>query len=84
VFDAIGVTSKCGGKNLDRNCTIKPGVAGAIPLAHPTRAQGREDFVWAEFGTGGYSHEVGRNYSACERRECYPRDLEAITPRCIV
>jgi hypothetical protein len=55
-IEAIGITSKCGRKNLDRNRTIKPGVAGAIPLAHPTRAQGREDFVGAESGTGGYSH----------------------------
>jgi hypothetical protein len=55
-IEPVGVTSKCGRKNLDRNRTIKPGVAGAIPLAHPTRAQGREDFVGAESDTSGYSH----------------------------
>lgn len=63
-IEAVGVTSKCGRKNPDRNRTINPGVADAIPLAHPARAQGREDFVGAESGTDGYSHGVGRNYSA--------------------
>jgi hypothetical protein len=37
---AIGVTGKCGRKNLDRNRAIQPRVAGAIHLPHPTRAQG--------------------------------------------
>ena len=52
-IEAIGVTSKCGRKNLDRNRTIEPCIAGAVHLPHPTGTQGGEDFVGAEFGAGG-------------------------------
>jgi len=52
-IEAIRIIGKCGRKNLDRNRTIEPRIAGAVHLPHPTGAQGAEDFVGAEFGAGG-------------------------------
>jgi hypothetical protein len=37
-----------GGEHLDRNLAAEPGVARAVDLAHPTRAEAREDLVHAE------------------------------------
>ena len=38
-------------KNLDRDRSFKPGVAGAVDFAHAPGAQRRNDFVRAEFCT---------------------------------
>ena len=41
--------AKRGGQDLDGDVAIQLGVARAVDLAHAARAQGSDDFVWAEF-----------------------------------
>ena len=45
------------GKNLDGDVAAEARLAGAVDLAHPTRAEGGEDLVRTEAGAGGQSHE---------------------------
>ena len=42
--------------NLDGDSTIQPRVAGFVHLAHPTRADGRENFVGSEAGSRSQRH----------------------------
>jgi len=43
-------------KNLDRHVAIELPIPGAVDLAHPTRAERREDFVGAETRAGRECH----------------------------
>ena len=43
-------------RNFDGDIAAKARVVGAIHLAHPARADGREDLVRAEFVAGGKRH----------------------------
>ena len=45
--------------HFDRDIPIQPGVMRAVHLAHSTRANGREDFVRAEFCAGRKRHRSG-------------------------
>jgi hypothetical protein len=42
--------------NFDRNVAIQTRVSGAIDFSHPARANGRKDFVRAEFVAGREQH----------------------------
>ena len=44
------------GQDFDCNATFQVGVGGLVDLAHPTRADLGEDFIWAEAGTGSEEH----------------------------
>jgi hypothetical protein len=44
------------GKNLDGDDSAEARIAGAINLAHPTRTNGREDFVGAQVLADGNCH----------------------------
>src|SRR5258708_18375312 len=44
------------GRNLDRYLAPHPGVSRAIYLTHSASADGREDFIGAEFCAGGQRH----------------------------
>ena len=46
---AHGIAGEMRRQNLDGHGAVKAGVPGAINLAHPARAQRREDFVRPEF-----------------------------------
>jgi len=50
------VGNECRRKNLDRDCSVQTGVAGAIHLSHPTSAKQRFDLVGAEPNTSGEGH----------------------------
>jgi hypothetical protein len=47
-LEAPGVVSEIVGQDFDSDVAIEARVAGLVDLAHPTRADGREDFVRAE------------------------------------
>ena len=44
------------GENLDGDDSAEARIAGAINLAHPTRTNGREDFVGAQVLADGNCH----------------------------
>jgi hypothetical protein len=44
------------GQDFDRDTTFQVRVGGLVNLAHPTRADLDEDFIWAEAGTGSEEH----------------------------
>ncbi len=46
--------------DLDRDVPLQPRVPRAIDLAHATGADGGEDFVWTESGSGGERGQVVR------------------------
>ena len=52
----VGVLRKRLGQHLDRDIPIERRVARAIHLAHAACADGSEDFVRAEAGTGSEGH----------------------------
>jgi hypothetical protein len=49
---ALGVVCHRGRKNLDGHVSVEPRVGGAIHLAHPARAERRDDGLGAEMGAG--------------------------------
>ena len=49
---AVGVGGEGRRQDLDRDVAAEPRVAGAVDLAHPPRADRREDLVGAESGAG--------------------------------
>lgn len=49
---AIRIGHDGGGKDLERDLAIQPGVASAIHLAHPTRAERADDEVCTESRAG--------------------------------
>ena len=49
--------------NLDGDDAIEPGVARAIHLSHATSAEGGDDLVRAEAGTGSESHTRAVDYT---------------------
>ena len=48
------------GQNLDRQVAPESRIAGSVDFTHSPRAERRENFVRAEFGTRGQSHVVVR------------------------
>jgi hypothetical protein len=46
-------------ENLDRDRAIEPRVSGFVHLSHPTGADERQDFVWAEASAGEQWHQGG-------------------------
>ena len=44
------------GQDFDGDGAVKPGVAGFVDLAHPSRAKRGDDFVGTEFVDGGKWH----------------------------
>jgi hypothetical protein len=56
------------GGNFDRDVAIQPRVSGSVHLAHAALADGRKDFVRAEFCAGRKRHRVDRaKFSRSER-----------------
>ena len=53
-------------QHLDRDVALQPGVAGAIDLAHPARADRRQDLVGSQARAGGEGH--GRRDYRCAKR----------------
>jgi hypothetical protein len=43
-------------EDLDRDRPPQPRIAGLVHLAHPARAERRDDLVRTEAGTGGQRH----------------------------
>jgi len=56
---AFGVARDLLGQDLDRHVAPEPRIARAIDLAHPPRAQRRQDLVGAEPGSSRERHELG-------------------------
>src|SRR5262245_25710925 len=52
----FGILREMFGKNLDGNESVQPCVSCFVDLAHPARADRLEDFVGAEFRSGGDGH----------------------------
>jgi hypothetical protein len=50
------VMQRLGGQHLDGDLAFEPVVARAVHLAHPTRAEGSENLVGGETGTGRQRH----------------------------
>ena len=48
----LGVARDLGGQHLERHGAAQPGVARAVDLAHPARAERRDDFVGTQGGSG--------------------------------
>ena len=73
LFETLGVTelrSKTWRKDLQRDVASKPGIAGAVDLAHPAFAQRGNDLVVAESRAGCKSHGVAdraEEYTAMTR-----------------
>ncbi len=44
------------GKDFDCDVASEFGVAGSVDFSHSTRTNSLDDFVLAEFGTGGEGH----------------------------
>ena len=55
---AIGVGGEGGRQDLDRDVAAEARVLGAVDLPHAARADGGEDLVGAEAGTGGEGHRT--------------------------
>ena len=53
---ALGVGRELRREDLDRDVAAEAGVAGAIDLSHPARADRREDLEGPELGAGGECH----------------------------
>ena len=49
---ALETLAELSGRDLDRDDTIEPCVAGLVHFTHATRANGRNNFVRAEFVSG--------------------------------
>ena len=54
---AMRVGEAIGGQDLDRDLAAEAGVAGAVDLAHPAGAEGREHLVRPEFRPGSEAHD---------------------------
>ena len=50
---ALGIGREESGSTLMRDLAVEPGIARTIHLAHPARAEGRDDVVGAESGNQG-------------------------------
>jgi hypothetical protein len=63
-----GFTGKALGELLighfDRDIPIQPGIVGAVHLSHAAFADGRDDFIGAEFISGRKRHEYEQVYRA--------------------
>jgi flagellar biosynthesis regulator FlbT len=60
--ETIVIAGKKIRQDFDRDVALELGVAGAIDLAHATRAQGAQDFVRSESSASGERHEDGPDY----------------------
>ena len=58
---AIGVLRERRRQHLDRHLAPEPRVLRPVDLAHPARAERREDLVGAELRSGGERHLGSRN-----------------------
>src|SRR5206468_11928444 len=54
----VRIISAVLGKNLDRDIALQPRVARAIHLAHPAGADGGDDLIGSEAGTGTQGHQL--------------------------
>ena len=54
--ETVRIARQGRGKNFDRDIASQLWVAGAVHFAHATCAQGSDDFVITEFGTGSEGH----------------------------
>ena len=57
--DSLVILRERRGKNLDRDIAIEPGIPRAKHLAHPSRTDGRDDFVGANPAAGLYRQGRG-------------------------
>jgi len=56
---AVGVAGKSLRQNFDGYFAFKAGVAGAVDLTHPARAERGDNFVRTKFGARGLVHRAG-------------------------
>src|SRR6185503_6070569 len=56
----IGSMCELRRQDLDGDAAIEPGVAGAVDLAHPARAERPDDLVWTEARSWGELHRAAR------------------------
>ena len=72
-------------KDLDRDDAVEPRVVGAIDLAHPARADRREDFIRPEPSARDQIHRrsvsVGRGAAGRTKRQLECADLDLIAVR---
>ena len=54
--ERVRVPGERGGEDFYGNFPIEPRIACAIDFAHATGAEGGEDVVWSQAGTGGQRH----------------------------
>ena len=62
----LGARAHAFGQHLDRDVTVQPTIGGAIDLAHPARAEERDDLVRADSGSWNQRHE------SCTLLHCKP------------
>jgi hypothetical protein len=65
--DPVGIAGEGVGKDLQGNVAVQRGVAGAIHLAHPARANGAKDLIRAETRAGNEGHRVAVDYMGSPR-----------------
>src|SRR6185503_11445717 len=56
----IGATCELRRQDLDGDAAVEPGVACAVDLPHPARAERRNDLVWTEARSWGEFHGAAR------------------------
>ena len=53
-----GQTDRCDGQDLDRDGPLQPRVPRPVDLAHPARAERRQNLVGPQFRTRGEGHNA--------------------------
>ena len=64
---SLAVRAELLGEDLDRYVAVELGVFREVHLAHPARAEGRQDFVGAEATSCGQCHKFPGILSSRER-----------------
>jgi hypothetical protein len=78
----VGVLRNKGWKNLNRHVSLQNRVAGAINLAHPTRAQQAQNFIAINVRACGQCH-VEADYTCTPRPVTEPRLTVAMLLRLV-
>ena len=54
----VPVCGECGGENLNRYTAVQARILRPVHFSHSARAQGRDDFIGAQFGARSEGHSV--------------------------
>ena len=76
-LQAVGIRGERFWKNLNGDVAVEPRGTGSVHLSHTARADGRMNFVGAEFCAGGQGHGWARLYSKTRLQGCVIGGLSA-------